>query len=267
MNYEDLSQAVADRLSSETGAQALYVAGSHGAGEEDAYSDLDLVVVADPDEHSRLAWAFRGALEGQAPVVFWQVRKGRNSLVNAIIEDWRRCDLFMSSAIDFAQQKRSRDSLKVLFDRINLYRGLPDKLPSETPDRARVAHIVNEFLRVLGLMPVELGRGEHVLGVKGAGALRDLLTDLMLEECPLPERDGGRHLNRLLTPDQIRLLEGLPYPGPNREEVVAAHVRTAAAFFPIARRLSQQLEVAWPDAFEQATRRRLALAGVTLDLP
>lgn len=265
MSYAELSQAVANRLSSEPGAQALFIAGSYGSGAEDAYSDLDLVVVADQDEHSRLAEAFRSALEQQAAVVFWRERKGRNRLVNAITEDWRRCDLFMASAIDFAQQTRSQDGLKVLFDRIKLYRGLPDKLPSATPDRTKVMYIVNEFLRVLGLMSVGLGRSEHVLLVKGAGLLRDLLTDLMLEESPQPDRGGALHLSRLLTPAQISLLEGLPYPAPNRDDVITAHVRTAAAFLPIARRLSQELEIVWPDAFERATRRRLALEGVTLD--
>ena len=100
--------------------------------------------------------------------------------------------------------------------------------------------------------------------MKGAELLRDLLRDLMLEACPLPDRGGMLHLSRLLTPEQMAVLETLPFPRPEREEAIAAHVATAAVFLPLARRMTDELDLHWPTAFEKATRAHLRRAGVAL---
>ena len=134
----------------------------------------------------------------------------------------------------FLAQKRARDRLRPLLDRDGLHDRLPGTLPSARPDPKRVAFVVEEFIRVLGLLPGGLGRSELVLLTTGAGLLRDLLRDLMLETCPLLDRGGMLHLSRLLTPEQMAELEALPYP--DREEVVAAHLAIAQAFLPLARR-------------------------------
>jgi hypothetical protein len=91
------------------------------------------------------------------------------------------------------------------------------------------------------------------------------LQDLMLEECPLPDRGGVLHPSRLLTPAQMAVLRQLPYPRPEREAVIAAHVAVAAVFFPLAREMAARIGTVWPDAFEAALRRRLkAELGITL---
>ena len=128
-----------------------------------------------------------------------------------------------------------------------------------------MAFIVEKFIRDLGLLPVGLGRGELVLLTTGAGLLRDLLRDLMLEGCSLPDRGGMLYLSRLLAPDQTVALEALPYPRPSREEAIAAHVATARAFLPLARRMTAKLNLPLPEAFEAATRDHLARAGVVLE--
>ena len=87
----------------------------------------------------------------------------------------------------------------------------------------------------------------------------------MLEGCPLPDRGGMLHLSRLLAPDRMAALEALPHPRPGREEAIAAHVATARAFLPLARRMTAELGLPWPEAFEAAMRARLQRSGVVLD--
>jgi hypothetical protein len=242
--------------------EALFLAGSHGAGRADAHSDIDLVAVAAAD-HAGIATAWCGGLAALAPVVFWDQRVGRSTLVNAITQDWLRVDLLIVTPGDLGA--RSKDSVKVLIDRAGIYARLPGTLPPARPDPERVGRIIREFIRVLGLLPVGVGRGEDVLLVKGAGLLRDLLADLMLEDCPLPDRGGVLHPSRLLTPAQMAVLRQLPYPGPEREAVIAAHVAVAGVFFPLARAMAARVGTAWPEAFEAALRRRLtAELGLTL---
>jgi hypothetical protein len=241
---------------------ALFLGGSHGAGTADAYSDIDLVAVAAAD-HAGLAAAWRAGLERLSPVVFWDQRAGRSTLVNAITDDWLRVDLLIVTAGDLGA--RSKAGVQVLIDRAGIYARLPDALPPARPDPERVGRIIGEFIRVLGLLPVGVGRGEDVLLVKGVGLLRDLSADLMLEDCPLPDRGGALHPSRLLTADQMEVLRHLPYPAPEREAVIAAHLAVAAVFFPLARAMAARIGTVWPDAFEAALHRRLrAELGITL---
>jgi hypothetical protein len=247
--------AVAGLTERDPRVASLFLAGSYGAGCADAFSDVDFVAVAAHDDHAQVAALWRDVVHQVEPVVFWSERRGQGILLNAVTESWLRCDVVIVAPGDFG--RRSKAGVKVLFDRAGLYAGLPDVLPPATPNPERVAGIINEFIRVMGLLPVGLGRGEYVLLVKGAALLRDLLCDLMLEACPLPDRGGALHLSRLLTPDQMAVLRGLPYPGPERDALIAAHTATAAVFLPIARDMASRLGVTWPGAFEAAMWRRM----------
>ena len=53
------------------------------------------------------------------------------------------------------------------------------------------------------------------------------------------------------------MLEALPYPGPDREAIVAAHLAIWAVFAPRARALTARIGGTWPDAFEAAMKARL----------
>ena len=145
---------------------------------------------AEPEAHRSIAAAFLGAMCGVSPLVLRRERPRRLTLVNAITEDWRRRDLVLVPPADFAEQKRARDTLGVLLDRDGLHDRLPETPPPRTRDPGRWRSSVEEFIRVLGLLPVGLGRGEPVLPVRGAGLRRDLLTADALG------RGGGRPVGR-----------------------------------------------------------------------
>ena len=164
-----IARAVADRLSPDEGMRALFVAGSLGAGTADAWSDLDLVAVAEPARHAAAAAAFAAAVGAVSPLVMRRERLGRASLVKLVTERWDRCDLFLAGGDDFLGSRCARDQLRPLLDRDGLHARLPETLPPAAPDPKRVAFIVEEFIRVLGLLPVGLGRGELVLSTRGRG--------------------------------------------------------------------------------------------------
>ena len=81
--------------------------------------------------------------------------------------------------------------------------------------------------------------------------------NLMLEQATPLDRGGALRLGTLLPPDQMRVLEALPFPRPARAEVIEAHIEIARQFFPRARVLAKRFGVAWPDEFEAATHRIL----------
>jgi hypothetical protein len=66
-----------------------------------------------------------------------------------------------------------------------------------------VARLNREFLRILGLLPVVLGREEYVVGASGAGLARTLLIQLMVEEVAAPGPGGALHLRGLLPVERL----------------------------------------------------------------
>ena len=242
---EDLATA----LSGVAGLRALFLSGSHGRGTADRFSDVDLLGVAEAEANPAVIAAFRAALESGPGCVFFQELFG-GRLCNAITPGWRRVDLFLPEGL----VGRAQNLLVPLFDPEGLHGTLPERLPPVSPSPERVARLTREFLRVLGLLHVGAGRGEAVLLVKGLGLLRDMLTELMLQEVPEPDKGGALHLSCLLPPADMALLDSLPYPGPDLPALLYAHRALAEAFLPRARALHARLGLDWPAGFEAATR-------------
>ena len=147
----------------------------------------------------------------------------------------------------------------ILIDRIGCFEALPPALPPRAPDTRRVLQLVNEFIRVIGLLTVVVGRGEYFMAATGTGLLRDCLMKLMLEEVGHPT-GGALHPSRTLPAADMAILDSLPFPGPQRSAVIDAHFAIARAFFPRARALSARLGLAWPEPFEAATLEHLRRA-------
>lgn len=240
-------------FSDDARVSALLLAGSFGSGTSDAWSDVDFVAVVPPGERDAFVRDWLASLEAFEAVVFVQRPPSPVVLVNAILASWLRCDLLVLGE-DEALFGRSQQTVEILLDRCGIADRLPAELPDVGPDRQRVRGIIKEFLRVLGLLSVVVGRGEHAVGVSGAGILRSLLIALLVEDAAVANRGGALRVNRLLTPDQRTLVEGLPAVAADRESVVAAHVAIAGAFLPLARPIAARLDLPWPEAFEDATR-------------
>jgi hypothetical protein len=82
----------------------------------------------------------------------------------------------------------------------------------------------------------------------------------MLDENGIPpmDRGGALRLDPFLTPAQRDELYSLPPLWADRDAAIEAHRALAERFLPRARRVLGASGVAWPTAFEEATRRHLA---------
>ena len=222
MDQRQLVGEVTSAVRGDAALRALFLAGSLGRGDGDRFSDVDLVAVVEREAQEGFGARWRATLEAITPVVFWHAPRGIQTLVSAITRDWLRCDLFMVAPD--GPGARAQSTLAPLIDPDDLHSALPDDLPPGASKPARVQGLIEEFIRVLGLLPVAIGRGEHVVAARGAGLLRDMLN-------------------------------------------VEAHLATARAFAPRARRMARGLGLPWPEAFAAATARHLeAELGVRVDL-
>jgi hypothetical protein len=118
------------------------------------------------------------------------------------------------------------------------------------------AALVEEVFRVLGLLPIVVGRGEWIVGWGGVALLRLLLIQLLLAENGAAPTTGAKRVNPKLTEEQRAVVEALPPLAATRDSVIAGHLAVANAFLPRARALVG----AWPRALEEAMRAHLRRA-------
>ena len=166
--------------------------------------------------------------------------------INAITREWLRFDLTFVSRSQLSGMARGQ--LIQLFDYDEAGAAITGTQVTTTALSAtQLIEVVNEFLRVIGLTPVVVGRDEILVGQTGFGIMRELLIKIMLAENSRPLR-GLLSLSRNLTDEQVQVLKALPLPAPNWPSILNATRAIAGEFFPRARRLAVKLNAEWPEA-------------------
>ncbi|WP_227284363.1 nucleotidyltransferase domain-containing protein [Boseongicola sp. H5] len=256
MDQQQAIETITSALKEKPAIRALFLGGSHGTGFADRFSDIDFVLAAPEGATDEIVALWREAVEQTGEIVLWWDRNVRPLLINAITADWLRIDLVMLKPDQMGGQRQ--DGLKVLFDHDGLYPTLPEVTPRPVPDPKQMRYQIEEFIRILGLLPLAVGRQEYLNGVLGVFHLRNKLVDLMIAETGIRHRGGLLHLNRLITEEQKQALTSLPAPEATQDRMVAAHLAYAAAYLLRARRLARTWGVDWPERFEEVTWAKLA---------
>jgi predicted nucleotidyltransferase len=257
-----LIERVEEVLSRDDRVLGVWLIGSFGRGTQDRFSDVDLWVVVAADDADSFCDDWPKISDEISPTVFRRALGSR--VFNHITPDWLRFDVSVSTPD--ALGSRTRSTAKPLYDPRGLSADLAAPAAPKQPDPARVESITVEFLRVLGLLPVAIGREEYVVGESGAGLLRQMLIDLMLEDVAVEDRGGALHLDGLLPADRQQILVDLPPLQATREAVITANIACAIHFLPLARTLHTRCGLTWPEELEAAARRRLSTT-LSIDLP
>lgn len=263
-NHQASIETITTSLRGVAEIDALFLSGSLAKGRGDAWSDIDFVIVTKDGPTDQIAAFWRDAIARTGEIVLWRDRSVRPMLINAITADWTRIDGVIVTPEGLGAYPQ--DGLLPLFDPQNLYAELPVQSPPTPSSPARFTYEIEEFIRILGLLHLVVGREEYLNGVLGLFHLRNLLVELLIAETGVPDRGGVLHLNRLITTDQQAVLRGLPPPVPEKEALIAAHQSYANVYLPRARVRAAKLGLPWPEAFEAATWRKLS-ADVGLTRP
>jgi hypothetical protein len=252
------------RLGSDERVRVVWLTGSLAAGGADAQSDVDLrLAVRLPDFGSLRGW-WPELVETVAPTVWrrlWAATPAQ-AIVGAISTAYVRFDLVVQPTdAPLAAPGRAR----VLLDKDGVADRLLSAAAPPRPDLAeRTTWVVEEFIRLVGMLPIVVGRDDLPIGLEGHMACHGLLLSLLLLENGIDRATSGkRHVAPLLTDEQRRVVAGAPPLEPTMASVVAGRAAYARLFLPRARRLMAARGLSYPDAFEQATRRHLKH---TLDL-
>jgi len=191
-----------------------------------------------------------------ASVVLTNRLSFRSSTVfNQVTADWLRFDVSVITPASLDRYTAS--TVRPLFDKDDLYSRLRQKGEPLAPSGPRIQGLTKEFMRVLGLLPVVLGREEYAVSASGSGLIRMLLIQLMTEDVAVEDRGGALHLRGLLPDAQLAAIDELPPILATRESAIAVHMAVARLFLPLARDLSKRTGTPWPDALESALRAHL----------
>ena len=256
-----LIEAIHRTLDADERIEAAWLSGSFGKGEADDFSDVDvLVLVRAPWQDA--AQAYAADLSAIAETVLVNPLFG-GRVLNVVTADWDRFDLSFLEAGDLVRYDRA--ALKPLFNKTAAEPPLQTRAPYQPPPE-KIAAMIREFLRVLGLAHVCLGREEYVRGVAGVELLRGAAIELMIEDNRIaPEdRGGALHLKRLLTAEQHEQLLRFPAMKADRASLIEADLAAADLFLPLARRLAAETGAVWPQDLEDATRRKLEPLGIRI---
>ncbi|HZZ87355.1 MAG TPA: nucleotidyltransferase domain-containing protein [Caulobacteraceae bacterium] len=255
---QQLTVALTRLIETTPAVEAAWLAGSLGRGGGDAFSDVDLLVLVADGGLGAAAEAIAAKLAQEVtPVLINRLYGGR--VLNVVTDDWQRFDLSFIEASDLPRYN-VRD-LQVLFNHACV--APPDRPPEAySTEPALLLGLVQEFLRVLGMLPGALGREEYEIGLRGIDLLRGMTMDLFLEENGVSPaaRGGALRRNPFFTADQRAELARIPPLGADGESLIVGCRALAAIFLPRARRLAGRIGMEWPAALEAAVRRRLKQA-------
>ena len=129
-------------------------------------------------------------------------------LINIATKDWLSCDLVIACAQRFAE--RSQNDLQAAYDPKSLLNTLRIAPKPPTTDETRLTALVQEFLRILGLLPAGIKRGALYTVQFGLGILRDHVAQFLTEAAGLTGRSGALNLSRDLSSKDMSLLNDLP---------------------------------------------------------
>lgn len=255
MTRDDLIAGFTAAADVHEGVEAVLLGGSLGRGEGDAWSDVDLIVVTPPAAHAAFVEGVRAWAAGVARPVLWRQVYPGLPLFLAVTADYLRYDITVTTAQHVTE---SADRVRSLVDKAWVHARLaPSREPP--PLSAQAVHdVAEEFLRILGLLPVGVGRGDWAAVAAGVSFLRQQLQALMILEQRPVAPPGALALTRLLPAEDLALLAALAAPPATRDGGIAGSLALAEAFLPRARRLASAAGAPWPQELDTAVRGHLA---------
>ena len=260
--YDVLFDRAVSVLERDDRVRALWLSGSLGRGDADAMSDLDLLIAVTDEGLPAFADAWREWLADITPTLIARALPFAPGSLYAVTPDRLRIDIVAEAASRVPSSPFRHRT--VVFDRDGLDALVPPAA-SEGPSPDRVAALVEEFFRDIGMFPVVLEREDWLLGLEAIHLVRSLLYQLFVEmNAPLPPM-GVKQWSTKLTPSQRAALESLPTGAAARASVLAAHREVAAAFESHVRIACETLDIPWPNELATATHRYLRAHGVEID--
>jgi hypothetical protein len=241
--YRSLYERVRAVLEPDARVISVGLSGSLATGTADRWSDLDVEIVAHPEQHGSLLSDWPKWLAAITPTVFARTPIAP-FIVNSVTADGLTLDLAIWSGKAFEMPASQHFTVGQLsgarFDTIG----------------PALEYAVAEQLRGLsGPFISLLQREEHVRHLAGVPHLIGLLTTVFLAETDRPQ--PGKHWNSTLTAEQRETIAKLPAVRAARDEITAFGLGVAQLIVERARPLYPRFNLAWPTDLATVVASRL----------
>lgn len=247
---ENLLKRLIDLLQIQ-GVCAAWLIGSRAIDLHDAFSDIDIALYEDDNQKAlALFQKLRTAIKDWDDIVYTKTLPHSLTL-NAVTQEWDRFDISIVSNQELIHYPQ--DSVRILFDTIGMDAILPKNSAAAPIDiRPLLIDTVSEFIRLLGLLPIVLGRKNYITATSGVHMMKDLFITLTTIEISPYRFHGKLSVEKYLLPDDKAILSPIAAVQPNEASLVAANRALVAVFLPRAKLLYTRYGLQWPTEFEKA---------------
>jgi hypothetical protein len=241
--YGQLWERLSDVLGQDERVRSVQIGGSIGAGTADAWSDLDVQVVAHADRHDEFLADWPAWLAAITPTVFARTPIAP-FIINSVTEEGLTLDIvvYPGEVVEFPRPPGYTVGMlsSARFDHLG------DALE----------YAVAEQLRgMAGPFVSFVQRGEHLRHLTGVPHLLGLLTTVFLAElgAPMP----AKLWNTTFTDEQRAVVESLPPVGAGRDLLVGFGLAVAEQVVSRARPLYPSYGIEWPAALVRVAAHRV----------
>lgn len=236
----------------------LWLTGSLAKGTADAQSDVDLRVAVQAADFATIHQWWQDLLTQVAPLV-WKYRwpgPPDEAILGAITADYLRFDVVAQSVRD--TKPRTLEAARLIFDKDGEAEHFLLTTPSPHDPYAHLSILVEDYIRLLGMLPIVVERNDVPIGMEGQLALHSMLISLLLLENGIDRMTTSkRHVAAFLTQEQHAILAQVPSLAPTMDSLIQGRLAYGRLFLPRAQRLMKAHGQIYPEAFEAATKRHL----------
>jgi Streptomycin adenylyltransferase len=251
--YHALFDRLLDVVDNDARIRALWLSGSLARGDADAGSDLDVILAVRDDDFDEFAAGWPDWLATITPTVIARSLPFAAGCFYSLTTECLRLDVVSEPVSKLPESPHRRRA--VVLDRDGLDAQVPTPADRPPPDPDRIAHLVEEFYRLLAMfVPVVVLRQDWLLGMAGVQGNRQALYELFVEaNQPLPPM-GVKQWSSKLTPAQRTVLEDLPAIDARLDSLVTAMWATAEAWRTHGRATVQGLGMPWPSTLAETVQ-------------
>ena len=176
----DFVEQAASILRKDERIRLLWLTGSLATGTADAQSDVDLRVAVRAEDFATIGQWWQELLD-QLSLTIWIRRwpgPPEEAILSAITRDYERFDLVVQSVDD--TKPRLLEAAHLLFDKDELAGQFCLTAPSPHDPYAGLPFLVEEFIRLVGMLPIVVERNDIPVGMEGQLALHSMLLALRI---------------------------------------------------------------------------------------
>jgi hypothetical protein len=222
---------------------SVRASGSVGDGTADAWSDLDLEVVARADDYDAFLADWPTWLAAITPTVFARTPIAP-FVINTVTDEGLTLDISVHNGEAFTFTAPPGFTV-----------GMLASLRFDTVEEALEYAVAEQLRGMAGPFISLLERGEHLRHLAGVPHLLGLLTTVFLAETGAPP--PGKHWNRTFTEEQRAAVATLPGVQATRDSLIAFGLGCARLLVTRARPIFAERDLEWPGPFAAVVATRV----------